>query len=78
MVDLPGSPTFQTALSGPDKQIWLKTRNGVIIVLGRVPTSIGGNFCGTIDTWLELTVGKTYTFPDLLLPRPHCVEVYSE
>jgi hypothetical protein len=78
VVDLMDSSTFQTALSGPDKQIWLKTMQGVIIVLDRVPTSIGGNFCPTIDTWLELTVGKTYTFPDLLLPQPHCVEVYSE
>jgi len=78
VVDLPDSTTFQTALSGQDKQIWLKTAQGIIVVLDRVPTSIGGNFCRTIDTWLELKVGKTYTFPDLLLPQPHCIEVYSE
>jgi len=78
VLDLPGSPTFQTALSGPDKQIWLKTVQDVFIVLDRVPTSIEGNFCGTINTWLELKVGKTYTFPDLLHPQPHCIEVYTK
>ena len=78
VVELPGPPTFQTALSGQDRQIWLKTMKGDIIVLDRVPTSIEGNFCSTINTWLELKAGSTYTFPDLLRPQPHCIEVYSK
>ena len=78
VVDLPDSPTFQTAVSGRDKQICLKTTQGVVIVLDRVPTSTGGNFCRMIDSWLELKVGKTYTFPELLLPQPQCIEVYAE
>ena len=78
VVDLPAPPTFPTALSGPDKQVWLRNVQGDIIVVDRVPTSLGGNFCGTIDTWLELKAGNKYTFPDLLRPKPHCIEVYTK
>ena len=78
VVNLPGSPTFPTSLSGPDRQFWLKTMRGDIIILDRVPTSLNGNFCGTIDTLLELEEGKIYTFPDLLSSKPHCTEVYSK
>jgi hypothetical protein len=77
VVELPGPPTFHTALSGPDKQIWLRTVQGDVIVLDKVPTSIEGKFCGTINTWLELKTGTVYAFPDLLRPQPHCIEVYS-
>jgi hypothetical protein len=78
VVNLPDSPTFPTSLSGPDRKIRLKTMRGDSIILDRVPTSLNGNFCGTIDTLLDLEVGKIYTFPDLLESKPHCTAVYSK
>jgi hypothetical protein len=78
VVNLPGSPTLPTSLSGPDRQIWLKTVQGEIMIIDKVPTSLNGNLCGTIDTLLELEVGKIYTFPDFLGSKPHCTEVYPK
>ncbi len=52
IVDLSGPPTFATALSGLDKRILLRTKAGETIVIDKVPTSFGGNCCGTINSWL--------------------------
>ncbi len=76
IVDLPGPPTFATALSGPDRCIVLRTKAGETIVIDNVPTSLGGNFCGTINAWLPIKEGATYTFPDVLRLRPNCTQIY--
>ncbi len=78
IVDLSGPPTFATALSGPDRRILLRTKAGERIVIDNVPTSLGGNFCGTVDSWLPIREGANYTFPDALRPRPDCTKVFAE
>jgi hypothetical protein len=77
IVDLPGPPTFDTALSGPDRRFVLRTKVGETIVLDKVPTSLWGNFCGTIDSWLPIKEGGTYTFPEVLQPRSDCTKVFA-
>ena len=78
IVDLPAPPTFATALSGPDRRIVLRTKAGEKIVIDKVPTSLGGNFCLTINSWLPIKEGENYTFPDVLRPRPDCIKVFAE
>ena len=78
ITDLPGPPTYATALSGPDRRIALRTRAGETIVIDKVPTSLGGNFCLTINSQLPIEEGENYTFPDVLRPRPDCTKVFSE
>ena len=78
IVDLPGPPTFATALSGPDRRIRLRTKAGETLVIDKVPTSLGGNFCLTINSWLPIKEGGNYIFPDVLRPRPDCTKVFAE
>ena len=78
IIDLPGPPTFAIALSGLDRRIVLRTKTGETIVIDKVPTSLGGNFCLTINSWLPIKEGENYTFPDVLRPRSDCTKVFAE
>ncbi len=78
IMDLPGPPIFATALSGPDRRIVLRTKAGETILIDKVPTSLGGNFCLTINSWLPIKEGGNYIFPDVLRPRPDCTTVFAE
>jgi hypothetical protein len=74
------SMTYPTPLSGSDLMIRLKTSRGGVVTVTRVPTSLGGRFCGTIDPWLVVEPrpgayearGGTYRFPELLRSKPDC------
>ena len=76
--DLPGRPTYAAALSGPDRRIVLRSKAGEMIVIDKVPTSLGGNFCLTINSWLPIKEGEHYIFPDVLRPRPDYTKVFAE
>ncbi|MBI4844199.1 MAG: hypothetical protein HY809_07770 [Nitrospirae bacterium] len=78
VTDLPSPPTFLTDISGADRRILLKTLEGRSIMIDKVPTSIGGNFCGTVDLWLPVKEGERYTFPDALQPKQDCTNIFSE
>lgn len=74
------SMTYETALSGQDLVIELKKPGGSVVVVAKVPTSLEGQFCGTIDPWLVVEPragayearGGTFRFPDLIRPKPDC------
>jgi hypothetical protein len=74
------SMMYPVPQSGSDLKIQLKTSGGGVVTVTRVPTSLGGRFCGTIDPWLVVEPlpgayearGGTHRFPDLLRSKPNC------
>jgi len=76
IVDIPGPPTFApAALCGSDKHVVLKSKVGETILIDRVPTSVSGTYCGTLNSAFPIKVGDTCTFPAVLQPRSDCVDI---
>lgn len=78
VLDLPGSVSIPTNLSGPDIRFYLRTESGKTVIVERIPTSLGGQFCGTVNSLQNFEKGQTYIFPEALRPKPDCTEPFSK